>query len=169
MSQSPSPPSAQTPKLPDNLPKYSSQNTTASPFFPKPIPRSNHFAKVITTNKTDSPKVVHACTTLASAMAEFPPLCAGSLETLPSSGIGNNAVQPLCDRRVPKAIVFGGTMPDEDVAAVMEAVGAQTPGVMPVRVTRQDILDRGADTPNPGVISMVLHEKLGALVKEGRL
>jgi hypothetical protein len=70
---------------------------------------------------------------------------------------------------VPKAIVFGGAVTDEEVAAVMEAVGAQAPGLMSVRVTRQDILDQGADRPSPGVIARVLQEKLGALVEEGRL
>jgi hypothetical protein len=70
---------------------------------------------------------------------------------------------------VPKAIVFGGAVTDEEVAAVMEAVGAQAPGLTSVRVTRQDILDQGVDRPSPGIIARVLQEKLGALVEEGRL
>lgn len=81
-----------------------------------------------------------------------------------------NALVPLADRRVPKAIIFGGGISDEDVESVMQAVEAQAPGVVKVvRVTRQDVLDRGAEGPNPGVIAGVLMEKLGKMVEEGEL
>ena len=96
--------------------------------------------------------MAHICLSLEAAEAELPAVCAGELGAAASSGLGSNAALPEAERRVPRAIVFGAGVPDEEVARVTDAVRARAPGVAPVRVTRQDVLDTGAQAPNPEII-----------------
>ncbi len=67
---------------------------------------------------------------------------------------------------MPRAIIFGGSIPDEEVARVTEAVKAKAPGITPIRVTRQDVLDAGAEGPNPEIIAKLLREKLAVIKDE---
>jgi hypothetical protein len=119
--------------------------------------------------------VVHTCLTPQSATAELPPLFAGNTEINPSSGLGSNAGRPAAERKVPRAVIFGGGVPDEQVAAVVDAIRApvQAAGkgeeVRVVRVTREDILATGASGPSPGVIAQVLRGKLEGMVVAGEL
>ncbi|KAK3899275.1 hypothetical protein C8A05DRAFT_37112 [Staphylotrichum tortipilum] len=113
--------------------------------------------------------IVHVCTTPATASSELPPLCAGALDTIDTTGCGSNAARPVAERRLPRAIIFGGGIADEDVVAVMEKVGERVEGVKAVRVTRADVLAKGATGPSPGVIVEVLREKLGGMVEGGEI
>ncbi|KAG7283985.1 hypothetical protein NEMBOFW57_010343 [Staphylotrichum longicolle] len=117
--------------------------------------------------------LVHICLTPTQAVAELPPLCAGALDTPDSSGLGSNAALPAGERRVPRGIIFGGGVGDEDLERVMRAVRERVPeedgGVKVVRVTREDVLAKGATGPSAGVIGEVLREKLAGLVQRGEL
>ena len=109
---------------------------------------------------------------METALSELPTLCAGDLATAPACDLGSNAALPEAERRVPKAIIFGGAFGEEDVETVMAAVtekagGKEVPQV--VRMTRADILAKGATGPNPGVIAEVLREKIGGMVAAGKL
>lgn len=79
---------------------------------------------------------------------------------------------PVGERRVPRGIIFGGGVGDEDLERVMRAVRERVPeenGVKVVRVTREDVLAKGATGPSAGVIGEVLREKLAGLVQRGEL
>jgi hypothetical protein len=64
---------------------------------------------------------------------------------------------------VPRAIIFGAGIPDEEVERVAAAVRAKAPGVKPIRVTKEDVHASGASGPNPDVIVKILREKLSAI------
>ncbi len=70
---------------------------------------------------------------------------------------------------MPRAIIFGGAYGDEDVESVMAAVRAEVEGVKVVRVTRADVLAKGATGPNVEIVSEILRERLGGLVEGGEL
>ncbi|KAL2133094.1 hypothetical protein VTI74DRAFT_2925 [Chaetomium olivicolor] len=106
---------------------------------------------------------VHICLTPATATSELPEVCSGNLDTLPSSGLGSNVDRPASERRIPRAIIFGAGVQDDDVMSVMGAVRAKAPTVKMVRVTRKDIADAGADVPSPEVVAGVLKEILEGL------
>ncbi|OAA56526.1 hypothetical protein SPI_07533 [Niveomyces insectorum RCEF 264] len=108
--------------------------------------------------------VAHICLSLGAAESELPALCAGELTTEPSSGLGSNAGLPAADRKVPRAIVFGGGVPDDEVDRVTKAVQARAPGIKPIRIQRQEVLAAGAEGPNPDVIAKLLKEKLAAIL-----
>jgi hypothetical protein len=111
------------------------------------------------------------CLSLESASTEFTEILSGNLEVAPSSGIGSNVDKPTTERRVPRAIVLGGGVSDEDYVALKEALvkgGLKVEGdgedvVKFVRVLRDDILALGASRPDPTVISQVIRKKLGQL------
>ncbi|EGS24097.1 uncharacterized protein CTHT_0000280 [Thermochaetoides thermophila DSM 1495] len=115
--------------------------------------------------------LVHMCLSLESASTEFTEILSGNLEVAPSSGIGSNVDKPTTERRVPRAIVLGGGVSDEDYVALKEALvkgGLKVEGdgedvVKFVRVLRDDILALGASRPDPTVISQVIRKKLGQL------
>ena len=107
--------------------------------------------------------MVHICLDLDAAIAELPAVCAGDLDADPASGLGTNATLPAGERRVPRAIIFGGGIPDEEVAKVGDAVRASAPGIRIVKVARQEVLDAGAEKPNPEVIVGILRGKLAGL------
>ncbi len=75
----------------------------------------------------------------------------------------------MAERKVPRAIVFGGAYAEEDVETVMAAVRAEAEGIRVVRITRADILAKGVTGPSAGVIGEVLRERLGELVEGGEL
>ena len=104
--------------------------------------------------------MTHICLTLETAESELPVVCSGNLTTAPSSGLGTNATVPEGERKVPRAIIFGGGIPEEEITRVTEAVRAKAPDVKPIQVTRQDVLDAGAQGPNPEIIVKILREKL---------
>ena len=108
--------------------------------------------------------VVHICLDLETATSELPAVCAGNLESDPASGLGTNAGLPAAERKTPRAIIFGGGIPDDEVERVGEAVRAGPgAGVRLVRVARQEVLDAGAEKPNPEVIVGILRGKLAGL------
>ncbi len=87
-------------------------------------------------------------------------MCAGELGTEASSGLGSNAALDVGARKVPRSIIFGGGIPEDEIERVTQAVRARNPDVKPVQVTRQDVLDAGAQGPNPDIIVKILREKL---------
>ncbi|KAK3321933.1 hypothetical protein B0H66DRAFT_638444 [Apodospora peruviana] len=104
--------------------------------------------------------ITHICLNVEAAEAELPQIFAGQLETEPSSGLGSNAGVPVAERKVPRALIFGGGIPEDQVKAISEAVLAKAPGAKPIHVTRQEILNAGAQGPNPEIITKVLKAKL---------
>lgn len=114
------------------------------------------------------PPVVHISLDLPTALSELPALCNGQLDTPSACSLGSNASQPdISQRRVPRAIVFGGSVTDEDYKAVVEAVnnrGGELPVIKMVRVTKGDVLGMGGKGPEPGVVAMAVR---GRLVAEG--
>ncbi|KXX74900.1 Matrilin-4 [Madurella mycetomatis] len=107
--------------------------------------------------------VTHTCLDIGTALSELPAICSGQLETEISSGLGTNVERPISERLPPRAIVFGGGVPDDQVVAVTGVVHATAPNVKTVRVTREDIASAGADGPNPEVITEVLRKKLSEI------
>ncbi|KAK0712872.1 hypothetical protein B0T26DRAFT_677280 [Lasiosphaeria miniovina] len=110
--------------------------------------------------------LAHICLDLETAQAELPLICAGNLETEPSSGLGSNAGVPATERKVPRAIIFGGGIPTDEIQRVHDAVQAKAPEVKQIHLTRQDILDAGATGPDPEVIGRLLRQKLAELVDQ---
>ncbi|KAL1843448.1 hypothetical protein VTJ49DRAFT_1558 [Mycothermus thermophilus] len=129
--------------------------------------------------------LVHICTNPQTATAELPPLCAGNLSNPETSGLGSNSSRPVSERRVPRAIIFGGAVDDVTLEGVMgavreavaaagekkEAEGEEGKKEVPVvvRVTRADILAQGVDVPNPEVITKVIMGKCEELKGKGLL
>ncbi|KAL2176522.1 uncharacterized protein P884DRAFT_244956 [Thermothelomyces heterothallicus CBS 202.75] len=116
--------------------------------------------------------LVHICLDLDSAIAELPGVCAGGANAaslLPSSGLGSNVSRPAAERKVPRGIIFGAGISDGDLARVMDAVKKVAPETKVVRVTREAILAKGAQTPSPEIITKVLREILAAMVEKGEL
>ncbi|KAL2144351.1 hypothetical protein VTI28DRAFT_9175 [Corynascus sepedonium] len=116
--------------------------------------------------------LVHMCLSPDSAITELPGLCTGgasAASVISSSGLGSNVSRPDAERRVPRGIIFGGGIGEEDVARVMDAVHREAPGIKAVRVTRDAILATGAQRPSPEIITRILREKLGAMIEEGEL
>ncbi|KAJ9150748.1 hypothetical protein NKR23_g3531 [Pleurostoma richardsiae] len=107
--------------------------------------------------------IVHSCLDLSAAEAELPLLCAGELDTTAVSGLGSNAALPVTDRKVPKAILLGGGIPDEEVERLSELIKAKAPNINLVRVTKEDVLSAGASGPDPDVITRIYREKMAAL------
>ncbi|KAB5576022.1 hypothetical protein GE09DRAFT_1215752 [Coniochaeta sp. 2T2.1] len=115
--------------------------------------------------------VVHTSLTLSSASTELPLLLSGALSTAPSSGLGSNASRPESDRLVPRAVFFGGGVPEEEVQLVQRLVleklgldGAKGEGGPKfLRVTREEVLAAGAKGPDPGVIAGIYRRKVEGL------
>ncbi|KAK3303080.1 uncharacterized protein B0T15DRAFT_262894 [Chaetomium strumarium] len=113
--------------------------------------------------------VVHMCMDGKSAITELPPLCGGNTATAPSSGLGSNVDREAAERKVPKVVIFGGAVTDDEAKSVSEAVAVLAPQVKMVRVTKDDISAAGSAGPNPEVIVKVLREKLGKLIQGGEI
>lgn len=128
------------------LPEYDSKSLS--------IPSLN------TKDKPTKPTVTHICLELEAAQIELPKLFAGDLETNPTSGLGSNADLPTADRKIPRALIFGGGVPEEHVKLITEAVLAKAPDAKPIHITRQQVLNAGGQGPNPEVIAKVLKAKL---------
>jgi hypothetical protein len=108
--------------------------------------------------------VVHTCLDLPSAESELPALCAGELYATPSSGLGSNAGVPQSERRVPKAIFFGGGIPEEEMERVQQLVREKGgDAVKFLRITRDEVLAAGAAGPDPAVIAQLHRSKLAGL------
>ncbi|KAK4124376.1 hypothetical protein N657DRAFT_644599 [Parathielavia appendiculata] len=165
----------------DNLPQshfFARKITTTQQQFrmSNPIPyatlgRDGQVAAKLHTLLMPEYELVHACLNLEQARAELPNVCSGVLDTSIASKIGTNVDRPVAERKTPKALVFGGGIPDQEVDAVMAALKEKQPPaeVKVVRVTREDILATGAPGPSPEAIAQVLRQKLGALVQNGEL
>ncbi|KAK4229256.1 hypothetical protein QBC38DRAFT_472980 [Podospora fimiseda] len=108
-------------------------------------------------------KIVHVCFDPVTATSELPGICSGDHDIEPSSGLGTNAHRSAADREIPKAIIFGGGVSGDEAQAITQAVHDKVPEIKALHVTKQDILDAGAEGPNPEVISAVLRKKLVAL------
>ncbi|KAL2114862.1 hypothetical protein VTJ04DRAFT_10525 [Mycothermus thermophilus] len=118
--------------------------------------------------------LVHMCLSPAAASAELPAVCAGDLSVPDSTGIGSNASRPESERRVPRAIIFGGAVDDATLESIMSAVreavaakGGKEIGV--VRVLREDVKAEGVDFPNAEILTKIIRRKLGVLEGEGKL
>ena len=109
------------------------------------------------------PKVVHVSIGFESALAELPLITSGDVDLTAASGLGSNAALAPAERKIPKHIILGAGISDDDAQALTETVLAKAPDVKFARVTRQDMLERGATQPNPDLIAQVLKEKLAQL------
>jgi hypothetical protein len=109
------------------------------------------------------------CTDNKSAITELPALCSGNTATAPASGLGSNVDREAAERKVPKVVIFGGGVTDDEAKSVSEAVALQAPQVKMVRVTKEGIMAAGSAGPNPEVIAKVLKEKLGKLLQGGEI
>lgn len=108
--------------------------------------------------------VVHTCLDLPSAESELPALCAGELSAAPSSGLGSNASVPEPSRRVPKAVFFGGGIPEEEIERVQQLVREKGgDAVRFLRITREEVLAAGAAGPDPEVIAKLYRSKVADL------
>jgi hypothetical protein len=117
-------------------------------------------------SQTNLEQVVHTCLTLSQAESELPLLCAGSLSTTPASGLGSNASLPESSRRVPKAVFFGGFIPEEEVERVQQLVrdkGGAAQTIKFFRITRDEALAAGATGPDPDVIAKIYRVKVAGL------
>lgn len=92
--------------------------------------------------------VVHICTDKDAALKELPDLCAGDVNTPQASGLGTNAT--ASSKQIPKGVVFGGRLPDEEYEEMAKAIQAKAPGVRVVRVQREDLENAGLTVPPPG-------------------
>ncbi|KAK0727467.1 hypothetical protein B0T26DRAFT_672128 [Lasiosphaeria miniovina] len=110
-------------------------------------------------------EVVHACFDIDSALSELPAICAGELETTPSSGVGVNSTEAEASkRRAPVAIFFGGAgISEDEFERITAAVRERAPGVHFVRVQKRDVLAAGSFGPNPDVIAKIYRKKMAAL------
>ncbi|PSN65701.1 hypothetical protein BS50DRAFT_621537 [Corynespora cassiicola Philippines] len=104
--------------------------------------------------------VVHSCTNLSSAKAELSPLCLGNSSINPSSGIGSNVKLPVSQRKIPKFVLFGSTIPDHEVEQVTEAIKEKAPSVGIIRSSPADMRKAGAVGPDIDIIVMVFKDKL---------
>ncbi len=91
---------------------------------------------------------------------ELPALFAGDVHTANAAGLGSNATKPAAERAVPKLVLFGGDIADDDVSRVTKAIQARTPGVRAVKVSKLDVLKAGGLGPNPDVIAKVYRKKI---------
>lgn len=76
---------------------------------------------------------------------------------------------------MPRAVIFGGGLPEEEIRQVSEAVlgeegknkmkegEGEAGGVRIVVVRREDVLAKGVEGPNAEVIGEILREKLAGL------
>jgi len=102
--------------------------------------------------------VVHLCTELSSALTEIPAILKGDLSITPASGAGSNVTRPENERRKPKAVVFGGGIPDEEVRQVKEAVGEYGVGMVWCRIKPEDT--KAAGGPSPEAIAPLVKKAL---------
>ncbi len=99
-------------------------------------------------HKSDVYLVVHVCLDQATALSEFPSLCAGNLSTPQASGIGTNATASA--KQAPRAIILSGRSTDEECEEIKAAVASKAPGVRIIRITRDDLAAAGIPVPPPG-------------------
>lgn len=90
--------------------------------------------------------MVHLCTDFAAALAEIPAILKGDLSVLPATNAGSNVSRPQQDRRKPKAVAFGGGIPDEEIEQIKEATGTDV-HVAWVRIKMQDVQAMGGPDP----------------------
>jgi len=77
--------------------------------------------------------------------------------------LGTNATLAAADRKVPRAVIFGGGVPDDQITQITAALKAKAPEVKAVHVSRDDILATGATGPDPELIGRLLREKLAEI------
>ena len=106
---------------------------------------------------------MHCCLDFSAAEKELPAICSGDLETNPASGLGTNASIPPAERKVPKAIFFGGGFTDDEFEKLSAAVKARSPDVHFVKVQKRDVLAAGSFGPNPETIAKIYRKKMAAL------
>ncbi|CAK7205682.1 hypothetical protein SEUCBS139899_008461 [Sporothrix eucalyptigena] len=107
--------------------------------------------------------VAHICVSLDAAEAELPAICSGDLSTNPSSGLGSNAGLSVSERKIPRAIIFGGGVPAEEVDRITKAVQARAPSVKPIHVKRDEMLAAGVTGPDPETITKLLKARLAEI------
>lgn len=100
---------------------------------------------------------------LATALSELVPLASGKTDIAPSSGLGTNAGADASARKVPKAVIVGGTVPAGEAEEFKAALAAAAPGVKIVSITREDIVAAGGSGPDAELITKLIKEKLVAL------
>ena len=64
---------------------------------------------------------------------------------------------------MPRAILVGGAIPEGDFERLTEVVKGKAPSVSFFRVSREEILQAGAQGPDPAVIAKIYREKLASL------
>jgi hypothetical protein len=90
-----------------------------------------------------APLVVHACLTLDGALKELPPLFAGE-SVKASAEVGSNLTRE--STRKPKALCFGGGIPEEEQEQVKQAIldyptdGASKDEIKFTHVPREEML-----------------------------
>ncbi|OAA58488.1 hypothetical protein SPI_06561 [Niveomyces insectorum RCEF 264] len=104
--------------------------------------------------------VVHTCLDLSAAEVELPALFAGDLTIANAAGLGSNVSKPAGERAVPKIVLFGGDIPDDEVSRVTAAIRARTPSIRSIKVSKLDVLKAGGLGPNPDVIAKVYRKKI---------
>lgn len=104
--------------------------------------------------------VIHCCLLPDnSAVTEIPAVLGGEAIT-PISKLGSNVHRPAHERKIPRAVVFGGAIPDEDVIAVKQA--ARKSGVREGDVVWLAVKgDKSRGPPSADVIAAKIRELLG--------
>ncbi|KAK4445061.1 Matrilin-4 [Podospora aff. communis PSN243] len=121
------------------------------------------FADAISDGLLPEFDVVHVVLNIEAALSELPAIASGNLDTPPASGLGSNTSADAAARKVPRAIIFAGNLPEDDIKSVQDAVSAVAPDVKFILITKEDILGAGvAGPPNPVVIAQILKDKLTA-------
>ena len=110
---------------------------------------------------TPNLSVVHVSLNQEDALAELPALCSGDTSAPQASGIGSNAKVDAGARQVPKAVVFAGSLPPDQIKQVQDAIAAVAPEVKAITITKDDVNASGGP-PDPAVIAKILKEKLQA-------
>ncbi|KAF1812315.1 hypothetical protein P152DRAFT_482343 [Eremomyces bilateralis CBS 781.70] len=107
--------------------------------------------------------VVHIILDLPTALHEIP-LILTLTPPSPASTLGTNAARAAANEplRTPKAVIFGGGIPDEEVAQVKAAVSEEQRGeVLWVNLTMEDYARQGVQQgPSPPVANVLVREKL---------
>jgi|SRR3569833_137597 len=84
--------------------------------------------------------VVHAWIDLETAKREIPLLLSGDKSFAPREGVGSNAARPESERRVPRAALCGGGVPDDEFEDLKKHVSTQLGREIPwFKIALQDI------------------------------
>jgi hypothetical protein len=104
--------------------------------------------------------VVHICLDIASAEAELPTVFGGDAGQDAASSLGSNATRQGTDRAVPKILLFGGDVADDEIEKVTGLVKEKSPNAVIIKISKLDVFKAGGLGPNPDVIAKVYRKKL---------